>query len=236
MKVIIRIQVILLALTLLLISDAMAQAQNRLDDPFVIQLNAIGGFAAGVHLGKSLYIGVVQSNAATLESSDSSGGYSDSGSSQTSGSKIYGMDGGSSVTHHFSAHRAAEIRFIPWVPGFFISAGIMERDAEYEIWSFDQRIRTLGENSYNTGYTVELNFAKFNSGVVGLGYYGSTEAGLAFTLSVMATSATQTADVTLTDFTVEPTAADQEALRSYIATKSRERGNGIVLLGVGLAF
>ncbi|MDX2470689.1 MAG: hypothetical protein QNL04_08970 [SAR324 cluster bacterium] len=215
------IQVGLFALLLLVsVSPAQGQmAQGREENPIQIQYNGIsGGTVLGVHVTKSIYVGYFQNNP-----------YSKVSESPTLGKSIldplggpradgpYGDGGLESYSESFAAQKALELRYSEGEFGLYISVGYIKIAKESSTYTYDQRQRGVGDNQYDTGYSIATEKSAYKSLAFGVGFNHVTKMGFSLGTGLLIGTQEREETQTITGFDSSVTEADKALFKESIS-------------------
>ena len=222
---------------LFLTAPAQALDQGRIDNALQIQLNPIGGGVnLGYHFSNWFYLGVVQSNPISFGTGGMHSDENNSNQDHMDNMSFYGQYGHNSTTGHLAKRQAAEIRITPWSFGAYISFGYLKYDAESFNYGFDERARTLGQNSYTTGFSVTQNSKAYESPTIGLGINHVTKNGLSFGVGMMAGLNKVDSTSTVSGLSSSVTAEDAALFQADIDSYNQEQFGGMIHAGIGYNF
>ena len=229
-------QIFIISIFMLFASiPAQALDKGRLDNPLQIQLNPLGGGVnMGYHLASWVYLGVVQSNPVSFGMNGMNDNENDNGHSEDM--TFYGQDGHSSTRGRLAKRQAVELRFTPWAFGAYFSLGYLKYDAENFEHTFDERERTIGSNTYTTGFTVDQENEAYESPTVGFGINHVAENGVSFGIGMIIGSNNVNSTSTISGLDSSVTAADEASLQADIDAENGDMSGGTIHAGIGYNF
>ncbi|MDX2470690.1 MAG: hypothetical protein QNL04_08975 [SAR324 cluster bacterium] len=232
-------QILMLSILLLFAATpAQALDKGRIDNPLQMQLNPLGGGVnLGYHFTSWMYVGVVQSNPVSFGARGmKDGGNNDNNDNMGDNMTFYGQYGHDSTSGSFSKRQAAEIRFTPWSFGAYISFGYLKYDAESFEHGFDERERTIGDNTYTTSFTINQESEAYESPTVGLGFNHVAENGVSFGIGMIAGINTVNSTSTVSGLDSSVTAADEALFQADVDTYNQSQQGGTIHAGIGYNF
>lgn len=143
------------------------RADNRAKFPTQIQLSLgelphtafAPGINVGYHINNLIYLGYILQPPFNTEE----GGHSVNAHAP-------GFDGLVSSKSELGYRQALILKLSPFQLGAFISFAVFTSDTDKEYLVFDQRVRTIGSNSYNTSVEIELERPAVVRPAIGSGF------------------------------------------------------------------
>ncbi|MDX2470688.1 MAG: hypothetical protein QNL04_08965 [SAR324 cluster bacterium] len=221
-------QVGLFALLLLVsVNPAQGQmAQGREDNPLQTQINAVsGGYTFGYHLTNWLYFGVSQMNPKTADMNTSYSGY-----------EPYDQSGLETTSLGYSQKKMVEFRISPWAIGFFVSLGYISAAEETNTYTYDERERVIGENTYTTGFSIDRVTEAEKVSSIGVGFNHVTKSGFTFGVAMNAGTQVAVSSSTVKDLDTSVSAADSLLFQEEITANHISIPTLMFHAGIGWAF
>ena len=216
---------------------AQALDQGRIDNALQIQLNPIGGGVnLGYHFSSWFYLGVVQSNPISFGTGGMRTEDNNGHQNHMDNTTFYGQSGYSSTSGHLAKRQAAEIRFTPWSFGAYVSFGYLKNEAESFDHVFDERARTIGQNAYTTGFSVEQNSKAYESPTIGIGINHVANNGVSFGIGMIAGVNKVDSTSTVSGLSSSVTAEDAALFQTDIDSYNQEQFGGMIHAGIGYNF
>lgn len=218
------------ALFLLASSSAWALEAGRRENPLQLQINAAGGGGGlGYHFNESWFLGVSQSNPFSA--------FTEQSCTECDERRYYGQDGLDSTDLNWAQRQAVELRWSPWAFGFYFSLGYLKTEGDQLTLTYDKRLRIIGENAYDTGYTAEVQGRPYGGGALGWGINHVFEMGLSLGGGFLVGWAEpQKPEVSVYGFDQAVSQTDQDALAQDIQDNDPHTSQMMFHLSVGYNF
>jgi hypothetical protein len=149
-------------LAFLLLSVGIARADSRAKRPLQIQYD-LYGLGIGYHFSDFIFLGATRQyggagtrfHGGHMLGLDGSG-HDHGGHDGHDESGLYGQDGVADDDFDYGDRTSIEMRFSPEPFGVYLALGAlnMKQDKEQVVW--DERARVVGQGSYTTGLTAEI--------------------------------------------------------------------------------
>lgn len=137
---------------------------------FSHRAGAFAGIQASYQLSESLQITASLSRFNRDPDSDKENDYGEE--------KMLGQKAGEIDSHDIEDTASIEVRYFPFWHGFYLSAGAARQGKEEIELSFRNRSREVGDNTYTTGLTAELEYERRIIPTFGAGYQHTFKNGL----------------------------------------------------------
>jgi hypothetical protein len=194
---------------------AKAFRDYRVRNPTQIQFlelnNSNMGISAGYHMNEFVYAGVIHA-------------FGNSGEHRLPLfiKSQYGQDGLTGDHYSSSSKDGVELRFSKL--GFYFSLGYLNIGASSENQVFDNRMRTLGNNLYQTGISVTVDYKSYTGPALGFGFDHVFQHGLSLGIGALTALEKPASNITLKTTNPNISTADIDSFKYQINTDHQYDG------------